>query len=85
VLIRLKVRPEAFPTGALETFLFGATFGMRIIILSWYTQNPGCLAASIEKVAEMGRVRRAREEEKKLKRERLKTIGFTDKKIDEIL
>jgi len=68
----------------LETFLFGVTFGIGITILSLYTQKPGCLVTSIETIAEMGRARRAKEEEKKLERDRLKAVGFSDKEIDEI-
>ena len=68
----------------LETFLFGVTFGIGITILSLYTQKPGCLVASIETIAEMGQARRAKEEEKKLRRERLKAVGFLDEEIDEI-
>jgi hypothetical protein len=68
----------------LETFLFGVTFGIGITILSLYTQKPGCLVTSIETIAEMGRTRRAKEEDKKLERDRLKAVGFSDKEIDEI-
>jgi hypothetical protein len=68
----------------LKTFLFGATFGIGITILSLYTQKPGRLVASIDAIAEMGRARRAKEEEKKLRRERLKAAGFLDEEIDEI-
>jgi hypothetical protein len=32
----------------------------------------------------MGQARRAKEEEKKLRRERLKAVGFSDEEIDEI-
>ena len=68
----------------LKTFLFGTTFGIGITILSLYTQKPGRLVASIDAIAEMGRARRAKEEEKKLRRERLKAAGFLDEEIDEI-
>jgi hypothetical protein len=67
----------------LETFFLGVTFGIGITILALYTQKPDRLVTSIETIAEMGRTRRAKEEEKKLKRERLKTVGFSDEEIDE--
>jgi hypothetical protein len=67
----------------LETFLLGVTFGIGITLLALYTQKPGRLVSSIETIAEMGQARRAKEEEKKLKRERLKAVGFSDEEIDE--
>jgi hypothetical protein len=69
----------------LETFLVGVTFGIGLTILFLYTQKPGRLATSIETIAERGRARRAKEEEKKLQREMLKATGFSDEEIDEIL
>jgi len=67
---------------ALETFLLGVTFGIGITILALYTQKPGRFVGAI---AESGRARRAKEEEKKLQRERLKEVGFSDEEIDEFL
>jgi hypothetical protein len=49
-----------------------------------YTQKPGCLVDSIETIAEMGRERRAKHEEEKLERKRLRAVGFSDKEIDEV-
>jgi len=69
----------------LETFLIGVTFGIGLTILLLYTQKPGRLITSIETIAERGRARRAKEEEKKLQRERLKAMGFSDEEINEIL
>ena len=69
----------------LETFLVGVTFGIGLTILILYTQKPGRLVTSIETIAERGRARRAKEEEKKLQREMLKATGFSDEEIDEIL
>jgi predicted nucleic acid-binding protein len=69
----------------LETFLLGVTFGIGITILALYTQKPSRLVTSIETIAEMRRARRAKEEEKKLQRERLKAVGFSDEEIDEFL
>ena len=68
----------------LKPFLFGVTCGIGITILSLYTQEPGRIVTSIEKLAEMGRARRAKEEEKRLEREWLKAAGFSDKEIDEV-
>ena len=68
----------------LETFLLGVTFGIGITILALYTQKPGRLVTSIETIVEMGRIGRTKEEEKKLKRERLKEVGFSDEEIDEV-
>ena len=68
-----------------EAFLLGITFGIGITILSLYIQKPGCLVTSLDTVAEMGRARKAREEEKRLQRERLKDMGFLDDEVREIL
>jgi hypothetical protein len=68
----------------LKTFLIGVTFGMGMTILSLYTQKPGRFVASIEAIAERGRARRAKEEQKELRRERLKAAGFLDEEINEI-
>jgi len=68
----------------LKTFLLGATFGMGMTILSLYTQKPGRFVASIEAIAERGRARRAKEEQKQLRRERLKAAGFLDEEINGI-
>ena len=68
---------------ALETFLLGVTFGIGLTILALYTQKPGRLVTSMEAIAEARRARRAKEEEKKLQRERLKEVGFSDEEIDE--
>ena len=69
----------------LETFLVGVTFGIGLTILFLYTQKPGCLVTSIESIAERGRARRAKEEEKKLQKVRLKAMGFSDEEIEGIL
>ena len=69
----------------LETFLLGVTFGIGITILALYIQKSGRLVTSIETIVEMGRIRRTKEEEeKKLQRERLKAVGFSDEEIDEV-
>ncbi len=64
----------------LETFLLGVTLGIGITLLALYTQRPGRLVGGI---AESGRIRRARGEEKRLQRERLKAVGFSNEEIDE--
>jgi hypothetical protein len=66
----------------LKTFLLGFTFGIGITILALYTQKPGRLA---ETIAESSRGRRAKEGKKRLQRERLKAVGFSDEEIDEFL
>jgi hypothetical protein len=69
---------------ALETFLFGVTFGIGAAVLSLYTQKPARLVTTIETIAAMGRERRAKEEAKRLRRERLKEVGFSDEEIEGI-
>jgi hypothetical protein len=69
----------------LETFLVGVIFGIGITVLSLYAQKPGCFVTSVETIAEMGRARRAKEEENKFLRKRLKTMGFSDNEINENL
>jgi hypothetical protein len=68
-----------------ETFLVGAAFGIGMTALSLYAQKPGCFVTSLETIAEMGRARRAKEEENKFLRKRLKAMGFSDDEIDENL
>jgi hypothetical protein len=68
----------------LESFFLGVAFGIGVTVLSLYTQKPVCLAASVETLAEVGRTRRAKEEEKKMRRQRLKAMGFSDEEIAEI-
>ena len=69
----------------LETFLVGVAFGIGITGLSLYAQKPGCFVTSLETIAEMGRARRAKEEENKFLRKRLRAMGFSDKEINENL
>ncbi len=66
----------------LETLLVGVAFGIGITVLSLYAQKPGCFVTSIETIAEMGRARRAKEEENKFLKKRLKAMGFSDEEID---
>lgn len=63
-----------------ESFLFGIAFGIGITILALYTQKPGRFVGTI---AESGRARRVKELEKRLQRERLKAVGFSDEEIEE--
>jgi hypothetical protein len=70
-------------SNVLETFLLGVSFGIGITLLALYTQKPGRLVTSIETMADKSRARRAKEEERKLQRERLKAVGFLDEEIDE--
>jgi hypothetical protein len=66
----------------LETFLVGVVFGIGLTVLSLYAQKPGCFVTSLETIAEMGRTRRAKEEENKFLRKKLKAMGFSDKEIN---
>ncbi len=67
---------------ALETFLLGVTFGVGITLLALYTQKPGRL---VEAISESGRTRRAKGQEERLQRERLREVGFSDEEIEEFL
>ncbi len=66
-----------------KTFLAGVASGIGITVLSLYAQKPGYFVKSLETIAEMGRARRDKEEEKKFLRKRLKAMGFSDKEINE--
>ena len=70
---------------AWKSFLLGVTFGIGVAVLSLYTGKPGWLVNSLEAVAKMGRARKAKKQERKLQRKKLRAIGFSDKEIDEIL
>jgi hypothetical protein len=50
-----------------------------------YAQKPGYFVTSLETIAKMGRARRAKEEENKFLRKRLKAMGFSDREISENL
>jgi hypothetical protein len=39
---------------------------------------------AIDAIAELGRARRAKEEEENVEREKLRAIGFSDQEIDEV-
>jgi len=67
----------------LETFLLGVTLGVGMTVLALYTQKPGLLATAIENLAQKGRARRARQEEEKFLRGKLKGVGFFDEEIDQ--
>ena len=66
-----------------ESFFLGVACGIGVTILALYAQKPGRVAASIESITEMGRTRRAKNEEKKWLEEKLKAVGFSDEEIDE--
>ena len=70
---------------ARKSFLLGVTFGVGLAVLSLYTGKPGWLVNSLEAIAKMGRARKAKRQERKLQRKKLRAIGFSDKEIDEIL
>ncbi len=69
----------------LKTFFGGVAFGIGVTVLSLYAQRPGYFVASLETIAEMGRTRRAKKEENKFLREKLRAMGFSDKEINENL
>ena len=70
---------------ALESFFFGLTLGIGMTLLALYAHKPDRLALSLETIADKGRARRAREEEKRVRRERLREVGFSHEEIEEIL
>ena len=70
-------------SGFIKPFLIGFACGMGITLFSLYTQKPGPVVSSIGRIGELGRTRRAREEEKKVDRALLKAAGFSDEEIDE--
>ena len=69
----------------LKTFLMGAAFGIGMTALSLYAQRPGYFVGSLETIAEVGRARKAKKEENRFLRKRLKEMGFSDKEINENL
>ncbi len=69
----------------LKTFFIGTAFGIGMTALSLYAQRPGYFVSTLETLAEMGRERRAKKEEKRFLRNRLSEMGFSDKEIDENL
>ncbi len=69
----------------IKTFLIGTVFGIGVTGLSLFAQRPGYFVNSLEALAEMGRVRRAKKEENDFLKKRLKAMGFSDKEIDENL
>ena len=71
-------------SGFMKPFLIGFACGMGVTLLSLYTQKPGSVVSSIDRLGELGRTRRAREEEKKVDRELLKAAGYSDQEIDEV-
>ena len=71
-------------SAALKTFLLGITLGVGATILCLYARKPVHIAASMDAIAEMGRKRRAEGEEKILRRERLRSMGFSDEEIEDI-
>ena len=67
----------------LKSFVLGFTVGVGITVVSLYVQKPGCLVDSIEKISELGRARRAREEDERVEKKWLRDVGFSDHEIDE--
>jgi hypothetical protein len=71
-------------SGFMKPFLFGFTCGIGITLLSLYARKPGCFVTSIERLSDVGRTRRAKEEEKRLEKEWLRAAGYSDQEIDEV-
>jgi hypothetical protein len=69
----------------LGTFLLGVTSGIGLTILCLFAQKPECFVDSVESVAQMGRARREKREERILLRRKLRAMGFTDEEIRENL
>ncbi len=67
----------------LKSFFLGVGFGVGVTVLSLYLQWPGCLADSVERVAETGRLRKAKREEVEWDRGYLKAAGISDEEIKE--
>jgi hypothetical protein len=80
----LGVEEARVKSAALKTFLLGVTLGVGATILCLYTRKPDRIFASMDAIAEVGRKRRAEEEEKRVRRERLKGMGFSNEEIDDI-
>jgi hypothetical protein len=68
----------------LKAFLSGTAFGIGMTLLSLYTRSPSCFADSAERIAEMGRRRRAKREERGWDKAWLKAAGFSDEEIREV-
>jgi hypothetical protein len=71
-------------SGFMKPFLFGFACGIGITLLSLYTRKPGSFVTSIERLSDVGRTRRAKEEEKRLEKEWLRAAGYSDQEIDEV-
>lgn len=65
-----------------ESFLLGFTLGMGLAIFALYSQKPRAVATSLNSIAELGRMRRVKDEETRLQRERLRAVGFSDEEIE---
>jgi hypothetical protein len=78
----LVAEEEEMKSPVLETFFVGVALGIGITALCLYAQKPRSFVTSLETIAEMGRARRAKEEENKFLRKRLKEMGFSDEEID---
>ena len=68
----------------LEAFLLGVTAGVGISLLCWYAQKTGRSVPSLETWGEGRQTRRIKKEQNQLRRERLKTMGFSNEEIDDV-
>lgn len=69
--------------GFLKPFFIGFACGMGVALLSLFVHQPGSGVSPIDKIGEKRRIRRAREEEKKVDQELLRAAGFSDAEIEE--
>ena len=67
----------------LRPFLLGFTVGVGVTALSLYTRRPSIIGASLDRLSEMGRLRRAEEEEREREKDWLRAAGFSDEEIQE--
>ncbi len=72
-------------SSTLESFLLGFTVGIGLAIFALYSQKPRAVATSLNSIAELGRIRRVKEDERRLQRERLKAVGFSDEEIEGVI
>ena len=68
-------------SSTLESFLLGFALGIGTAIFALYSQKPRAVATSLNSIAELGRMRRVKDDERRLQRERLKAVGFSDEEI----
>ena len=81
--VLIAVGEVEMKTGFLKPFFIGFACGMGVTLLSLFVHQPGSGVSPIDKIGEKRRIRRAKEEEKKVDRELLRAAGFSDAEIEE--